>query len=107
MTLPSEIQFSNEQKKELFALLPSLDKNQAGWLADFIAKNADAFVEEAAPSNAATVALHILYGTEGGNCENLAATAAKAAKKMGFAAKIIDFASISAIQNMQRNSSSV
>ena len=93
--IPQGTQFSNEQKKELSAVLPTLNKEQAKFLADFIAKNADAFSDEVADAaSGSAVALHILYGTEGGNCENLAATAAKLAKKLGFAAKIVDFASI-------------
>lgn len=95
MTLPSDISLTNDQKKELFALLPSLDKKQAAWLADFIAKNSESFEDEVAESaGGAAAALTIIYGTEGGNCEGLADHAAKLAKKMGFAPKIVDFANI-------------
>lgn len=90
------MQFSNEQKKELGALLPTLDKQQAAWLADFIKQNSDSFAEEAADgASGDKVALTIIYGTESGNCEALAADAAKRAKKLGFAAKVVDFADIS------------
>ncbi len=94
MTLPTDLNLSNDQKKELYSLLPSLDQSQALWVAEFIKSNADAFQEEIAEAAGGAVPLYCIFGTEGGNCEALAADAAKRAKKMGFAPKVVDFADI-------------
>ncbi|WP_309380179.1 assimilatory sulfite reductase (NADPH) flavoprotein subunit [Cerasicoccus frondis] len=94
MKIPSHAPFSEPQRNSLNQILPTLTDPQVTWLSGFLAgaqasggASAEAAPVPAAPSS---IPLTILYGTESGNAETLAAEAKKAAAAKGFKAKIVD-----------------
>lgn len=91
--LPADAPFNPDQLRNLDLLLAGLESSQRAWLAGFLS----AEVGKAAPtaaSSAAAVPLTILYGTESGNSEELAAQSVKLAKKRGFKAVMKNMADI-------------
>ncbi len=83
--------FSNEQKKLIESLIPSLTKEQSLYLGAFLgnyALNNSGEITEA--PNAKAIPIFIIYGSESGNSEGLAAKAAKIAKAKGFKPVIAD-----------------
>lgn len=76
--LPEHAPFTPDQRKALDALLVGFDPVQRGWLSGFLATGG-----KAAAIPVAAGKLTVLYGTESGNSEELAACAVKEAKKHG------------------------
>lgn len=81
-------------------LISGATAEQRQWLSGYIAGFQAATEVPAAPAAPPTAkrSLTILYGTESGNAEALAASARKAAKRLGFAAKVVDMADTSPAQ---------
>ena len=79
--LPEHAPFSPEQRPAIEALLSQFSPGQRHWLAGFL--SSDLAAPAAAPPRASTP-LTVLYGTESGNSEALAALTVKSAKKRGF-----------------------
>jgi sulfite reductase (NADPH) flavoprotein alpha-component len=90
--LPEHAPFSPTQRQTLDSLLPTLDALQRGWLSGFLAATG---TSNAAPVPAPSAKLHVLYGTESGNAEQLADRTVKEAKKHGFKAAMSNMADIS------------
>lgn len=82
MSNKDKISFEPKQQKLLQELVNTLSKDQAVFLSKFLADNSDSFVKEEVSATA--VPIFILYGSESGNAENLAAKAGKIAKSRGF-----------------------
>lgn len=83
--LPEYAPFSSDQRRALDLLLAELDPVQRGWLSGFLAGAApNPEKVPAAPVPAGK--LTVLFGTESGNSESLAARTVKEAKKCGFQA---------------------
>lgn len=82
--LPEQSPFSPEQRVALNSLLGQFQPGQRHWLAGFLSSDLSASAVTAAPP--ASTPLTILYGTESGNSEALAALTLKTAKKKGFKA---------------------
>ena len=89
--IPDHAPFDSKQKAELTALLSGMNSEQRAWLSGFLAAGS-------AASGATGVAknLTVLYGTESGNSEGLAAGMLKKAKKVGFKAVMKNLSDISA-----------
>jgi sulfite reductase (NADPH) flavoprotein alpha-component len=94
--LPGSAPFGADQISALNTVFSVATVEQRAWLSGFLAgvqaANAPATAAPAAPPKA-RVPLTILFGTESGNAEALAAAARKAAAKLGFAVKVVDMAS--------------
>lgn len=84
---PEHAPFTPDQRRSLESLLAGLTLNQRSWLSGFLAglPSASQPQSTAAPAQAP---LTVLYGTESGNAETLAARAVKAAKNHGFKASL-------------------
>jgi sulfite reductase (NADPH) flavoprotein alpha-component len=93
--LPESAPFAAEQIRALNAVMAETNVEQRQWLAGFLAGyHAASALPLAAPhaEARAKIPLTILFGTESGNSEGVAADAKKAAAKQGFAAKLVDMA---------------
>jgi sulfite reductase (NADPH) flavoprotein alpha-component len=99
--LPSTAPFAEEQIAALNRVISVTTAEQRAWLSGFLAglqaANDPATAAPSAPP-AKRVPLTILFGTESGNAEALAAQARKAAAKLGFAPKVVDMADLSLAQ---------
>ena len=86
--------FAEDQLADIQRLLAGATAEQRQWLAGYVAGWQAA--TETRPTTAAPPArktpLTILYATESGNAEALAASARKEAMRLGFAAKVVDMA---------------
>jgi sulfite reductase (NADPH) flavoprotein alpha-component len=97
--LPSSAPFRPEEIAALNGVITKTSPEQRAWLSGFLAgfqaatSAPQAAVPAAAPAK--KVPLLILFATESGNAETLAASVRKAAQKLGFAARTADVASIS------------
>jgi sulfite reductase (NADPH) flavoprotein alpha-component len=91
--LPEHAPFSPDQRRSLDSLLSGLSPGQRFWLAGFL--SADSAAAPASAPAGASVPLTVLYGTESGNAEELAAVSTKAAKKRGFKAVMKNMSDIS------------
>src|ERR1700736_3932744 len=93
--LPAGAPFGAEQISALNSVFSKTTAEQRAWLSGFLAgvqaANGPQQVAPAAPPKA-RAPLTILFGTESGNAEALAARARKAAAKLGFAVKLVDMA---------------
>lgn len=93
--LPSSAPFAEDQIASLNRVISVTNPEQRSWLSGFLAGFAAATagpqVAAAAPP-AKRAPLTILFGTESGNSETLAAQARKAATRLGFAVKVVDMA---------------
>jgi sulfite reductase (NADPH) flavoprotein alpha-component len=93
--LPAGAPFGAEQISALNSVFSTSSAEQRAWLSGFLAgvqaANAPAQAVPAAPPKA-RAPLTILFGTESGNAEALAARTRKAAAKLGFAVKLADMA---------------
>jgi sulfite reductase (NADPH) flavoprotein alpha-component len=93
--LPTTAPFAEDQIAALNRVISVTSPEQRAWLSGFLAgiqaANTPQTAIPAAPP-ARRVPLTILFGTESGNGEALAAQARKAAAKLGFAAKVVDMA---------------
>lgn len=93
--LPAGAPFGVDEITALNSVFSTSTAEQRAWLSGFLAglqaANAPAPAVPAAPPKA-RAPLTILFGTESGNAEALAARARKAATKLGFAVKLADMA---------------
>ncbi len=89
--------FAEDQLDQIRRLVSGATAEQRQWLSGYIAGFQAATEAPAVPSAppAAKAPLTILYGTESGNAEALAAAARKSATRLGFAAKVVDMADAS------------
>jgi len=97
--LPNSAPFRPEEITALNGVITKSTPEQRAWLSGFLAgfQAAAGGTPAAAAPQAPTkkVPLLILFATESGNAESLAAQTRKAAQKLGFAAKVSDVADIS------------
>jgi sulfite reductase (NADPH) flavoprotein alpha-component len=93
--IPKTAPFAEEEIALLNRVVGRATPMQRAWLAGFLAglEAAAAESEPAAPPRAGEP-LTIIYATESGNAERLAADMAKAARKQGFRPSIIDMADL-------------
>jgi len=101
--LPKTAPFAEDQIAALNSVMSTSTHDQRTWLAGFLAGfSASNDSSAAQPATAAPptsrAPLTILFGTESGNAEALAAQARKAATKLGFAPKVMDMADIGMAQ---------
>src|ERR1700712_1627553 len=93
--LPNTAPFPEEQIAALNRVISVTTPEQRAWLSGYLAglqaANDPQAASPAAPP-AKRAPLTILFGTESGNAEALAAQARKAAAKLGFAPKVVDMA---------------
>src|ERR671918_814294 len=97
--LPETAPFPAEHIQALNAVMAHASAEQRHWLSGFLAGYHAALASPAAMPAAAPAAeprkkipLTVLYGTDSGNAEGVAADAKKAAAKSGFAARLVDMA---------------
>lgn len=99
--LPGSAPFAADQITALNQIIAGSTADQRAWLAGFLAgiqaANNPAAAAPAAPP-VARIPLTILFGTESGNAEALAAQARKVATRLGFAAKVADMADMTPAQ---------
>jgi sulfite reductase (NADPH) flavoprotein alpha-component len=89
--IPEQAPFDLAQRARLGELLSTLDERQRYWLSGFLASSASPVVVPPA----AGPALWVLYGTESGNCEQLADRAVKEAKRRGYKAVMKNMSDVS------------
>lgn len=99
--LPNTAPFAQDQIAALNQVISVTTAEQRAWLSGYLAglqaANDPQAVAPAAPP-AKRVPLTILFGTESGNAEAIAAQARKVAAKLGFAPKVFDMADITPAQ---------
>jgi sulfite reductase (NADPH) flavoprotein alpha-component len=99
--LPSTAPFQEDQIAALNRVISVTTAEQRAWLSGYLAglqaANDPHAVSPAAPP-AKRAPLTILFGTESGNAEALAAQVRKAATKLGFAPKVLDMADFTPAQ---------
>lgn len=88
--IPENAPFAPGERENVEKLLSGLSPEQRVWLSGHLAPSGPV-----ATPVASSRPLTILYGTESGNCEELAAKSASVAKKRGFKAKIRNMAEVS------------
>src|SRR5215470_14280783 len=95
--IPKTAPFAEEEIDLLNRVVGSANPIQRAWLAGFLAglaaQNAPARPEPAAPPRAAEP-LTIVYASESGNSERLAADMAKLARKRGLKPTVVDMADL-------------
>jgi sulfite reductase (NADPH) flavoprotein alpha-component len=99
--LPNTAPFAEEQIAALNRVISVTTPEQRAWLSGYLAglqaaSDPQAATPAAPPAKRAP--LTILFGTESGNAETLAAQARKAAAKLGFAPKVVDMADFTPAQ---------
>jgi sulfite reductase (NADPH) flavoprotein alpha-component len=99
VTLPKAAPFSEEEIETLNRVVGTASPVQRAWLAGFLAgvesvQGGAVALPEQALSPVAAEPLTILFATESGNSEKLAADTAKAARKLGFKPSVVDFADV-------------
>lgn len=96
--LPQTAPFPPDQLNALNHVMAVTNLEQRHWLSGFLAGYHAASGPVAAPASspAKKIPLTIAYATDSGNAEEVAATAKKLAGKQGFAAKLLDFADVTA-----------
>src|SRR5271168_646834 len=92
--LPAGAPFGAEQISVLNSVFSASTAEQRSWLSGFLAGVQAANTPAAPPASPpkARAPLTVLFGTESGNAETLAARARKVASKLGFAVKLVDMA---------------
>ncbi len=90
--LPENAPFAPEHITALNQVFTGSSAEQRSWLSGFLAGFQAANQPAAAAPPARKAPLTILYATESGNSEALAATARKAAARLGFAPRVLDMA---------------
>jgi sulfite reductase (NADPH) flavoprotein alpha-component len=99
--LPDTAPFAQEQIAALNRVISVTTAEQRSWLSGYLAglqaASGSQAVSPAAPP-AKRAPLTILFGTESGNAEALAAQVRKAATKLGFAPKVVDMADFTPAQ---------
>jgi len=98
--LPNTAPFAEEQIAALNRVMSATTAEQRAWLSGYLAGLQAANDPQAMPAAppARRAPLTILFGTESGNAEALAAQARKAAAKLGFAPKVVDMADFTPAQ---------
>ena len=100
--LPKTAPFAEDQLAALNSVMSATTADQRQWLSGFLAGFAAANDPRQVAAPAAPAAkrtpLTILFGTESGNSEALAAQTRKVATKLGFAPKVVDMADIDMAQ---------
>lgn len=96
--LPNSAPFRPEEIAALNGVITKTSPEQRAWLSGFLAgyqaASGNAAVAPATQAPTKKVPLLILFATESGNAETLAAQTRKAAQKLGFAVKVSDVADI-------------
>lgn len=96
--LPNSAPFRPEEIAALNGVITKTSPEQRAWLSGFLAgfqaASGSAATAPVAQAPTKKVPLLILFATESGNAETLAAQTRKAAQKLGFAAKVSDVADI-------------
>ncbi|MGB6219444.1 diflavin oxidoreductase [Haloferula sp.] len=93
--LPEHAPFTPDQRRSLDSLLSGLTPGQRFWLAGFLSAESAAVPPAGVGAAKASLSLTVLYGTESGNAEELAALTTKTAKKRGFKASMKNMADLS------------
>ncbi len=91
--IPTFAPLDDAQKNHLSGLLSTVSAEQVAWISGFLAGAQNGALGSAATLTAAATAprkITILYGTESGNCEELADQLAKTAKKKGFKPSLLN-----------------
>src|SRR5260370_18129158 len=93
--IPKTAPFAEDEIEVLNRVVGPASATQRAWLAGFLAglDAAHSAPQPAAPPQAAEP-LTILYATESGNAERLAADMAKSARKLGFKPTLVDMADL-------------
>ncbi|MDP4024209.1 flavodoxin domain-containing protein [Methylobacterium sp. NEAU 140] len=95
--LPRTAPFGDGERASLDAVLGPATPLQRAWLAGFLAgldaAGGQPAAVPAAPPKAAEP-LTVIFASESGNCEALAGSVAKLARKQGFKPKVVDFADL-------------
>jgi len=94
-TLPEHAPFTPDQRHALDSLLSGFDPVQCGWLSGYLAAQASEKISTRSAATADGSRLTVLFGTESGNSEALAARAVKEAKNRGFRAEMKNMAEFS------------
>lgn len=97
-TLAENSHISEQQTSQLNNLFAQLDNNQINFIADKLNEFNNSSNTASKPtthSSSKKASIEILYGTESGNCEELAYTTEKEFKNLGYVANIHDIAEIS------------
>jgi sulfite reductase (NADPH) flavoprotein alpha-component len=94
--LPDSAPFASEQIDLLNRVMAQTSAEQRSWLSGFLAGYHAASAPAAAPAAAAQPRrpLTILFATESGNAEGVAADLKKVAARQGFAARMVDMAEV-------------
>ena len=87
---PEHAPLTGADRERLEAALSALSGDQRQWLSGYLAGLSGSVAGGAVVAPAAATPLTILYGTESGNCEELADRTAKKAKKSGFKPKMLN-----------------
>ncbi|MDF1754835.1 MAG: assimilatory sulfite reductase (NADPH) flavoprotein subunit [Verrucomicrobiales bacterium] len=92
MQIPDNAPFSPEQRTAFNQILASMTPEQHVWVSGFFCGVTSSTIPGAAPVAAPVAAteLTILFGTESGNCEELADKSKKIATKAGFKTKVVN-----------------
>jgi sulfite reductase (NADPH) flavoprotein alpha-component len=99
--LPASAPFQPDHIAALNGVMATATAEQRNWLSGFLAGYQAATGPQtvaAASGTTRKLPLSILFATESGNAETLAADARKAATKLGFAARVLDMADVTPAQ---------
>ncbi|WOO40015.1 assimilatory sulfite reductase (NADPH) flavoprotein subunit [Rubellicoccus peritrichatus] len=102
MNLPTTAPFDDNQRANLSTALTGLNHDQKLWLSGFLAGLQAESAEASTPATAVAAApagktpLTIVYGSESGNCENLAQDSKKLAAAQGFQVTVKDMGDLTA-----------
>ena len=85
--IPNDAPLDEGQRKQLDAVLGELNADQLSWLGSFVSGQFSA--------TGSAEALTVIYGTESGNCEELASQLSKQAKQKGYKPRLLNMADAS------------
>ena len=91
INLPEQAPFDPAEREALSRILGDLSEAQRHWLSGFLAGVSKGNEPGQGPADAGG-SLLVLYGTESGNSEELAARTAKSAKAAGFRCRVVNMA---------------
>src|SRR6266705_1877779 len=95
LPIPKTAPFAEEEIDVLNRVVGPASPTQRAWLAGFLAGlDASGLVSQPAVVTPPAEPLTILYATESGNAERLAADVAKGARKLGLKATLVDMANL-------------
>jgi len=92
--IPKTAPFAEEEIEILNRVVGSASVTQRAWLAGFISRLDAAAASQPVSASRTAEPLTILFASESGNCERLAADMAKTARKQGFKPTVIDMADV-------------